>query len=143
MKKFTNIDSSHMTGKKILIADDSAYMRSVIKLALEKEDFEVVGESGDGETTINLALALNPDLIILENILPDMIGVDIIRVLQVKNICSKVIVMSAIGHQSVKRKGRASDETVYLNKPFTSECLVKTIFSMLTTNKAATYSLQA
>ena len=114
-------------GRKILIVDDSAYMRSVIKTALVKEGYEVVGEAGDGETAIDLALDLNPDLITLDNILPDMMGLEILKVLHDENLQSKVIMVSAVGQQTMVNKGIELGASAYLVKPFTSESLIETV----------------
>ncbi|XOV91672.1 MAG: response regulator [Bacteroidota bacterium] len=114
-------------GKKILIVDDSAYMRSVIKSALVKEGFEVVGEAGDGETAIDLALDLNPDLITLDNILPDMMGLEILKVLHDEQLSSKIVMVSAVGQQTMVNKGIELGASAYLVKPFTSESLVETV----------------
>ena len=114
-------------GKKVLIVDDSAYMRSVIKSALVKEGYEVVGEAEDGETAIDLALGLNPDLITLDNILPDMIGLEIIKVLHEEQLSSKVIMVSAVGQQTMLNKGIELGAAAYLLKPFTSESLIETV----------------
>lgn len=113
--------------KKVLIVDDSAYMRSVIKSALVKEGYEVVGEAEDGETAIDLALDLNPDLITLDNILPDMIGLEIIKVLHEEQLSSKVIMVSAVGQQTLLNKGIELGAAAYLLKPFTSESLIDTV----------------
>ncbi len=117
--------------KKVLIVDDSAYMRSVIKSALVKEGYEVVGEAEDGETAIELALDLNPDLITLDNILPDMIGLEIIKVLQEERLSSKVIMVSAVGQQTMLNKGIELGAAAYLLKPFTSESLIETVNNTL------------
>ncbi len=114
-------------GRKILIVDDSAYMRSVIKTALIKEGYEIVGEAGDGETAIDLALELSPDLITLDNILPDMMGLEILKVLQEEKVTSKVIMVSAVGQQTMVNKGIELGASDYLVKPFTSESLIEVV----------------
>tara|TARA_Y100001972_G_C7664569_1_gene335686 strand:+ start:1061 stop:1480 length:420 start_codon:yes stop_codon:yes gene_type:complete len=119
--------NNKVMGKKVLIVDDSAYMRSVIKSALVKEGYEVVGEAEDGETAIDLALGLNPDLITLDNILPDMIGLEIIKVLHEEQLSSKVIMVSAVGQQTMLNKGIELGAAAYLLKPFTSESLIETV----------------
>jgi len=119
--------NNKVMGKKVLIVDDSAYMRSVIKSALVKEGYEVVGEAEDGETAIDLALNLNPDLITLDNILPDMIGLEIIKVLHEEQLSSKVIMVSAVGQQTMLNKGIELGAAAYLLKPFTSESLIETV----------------
>ncbi len=114
-------------GKKVLIVDDSAYMRSVIKTALVKEGYEIVGEAGDGETAIDLAIELSPDLITLDNILPDMMGLEILKVLQEEKVTSKVIMVSAVGQQTMVNKGIELGALDYLVKPFTSESLLEVV----------------
>ena len=68
--------------KEILIVDDSTYIRSHIRGALTNAGYKVVGEAINGESAIDLALELEPDLITLDNILPDMTGIDILRFLK-------------------------------------------------------------
>lgn len=114
-------------GRKVLIVDDSAYMRSVIKAALVKEGYEIVGEAGDGETAIDLALELAPDLITLDNILPDMMGLEILKVLKEEKVSAKVIMVSAVGQQTMVNKGIELGASDYLVKPFTSESLIEAV----------------
>ncbi len=113
--------------KKVLIVDDSIYMRSLIKSALEEAGLEVVGEAKDGETAIDLALDTQPDLITLDNILPDMMGFEILKVLRDQGLESKVIMISAVGQQTVVNKGKELGASEYIVKPFTSEALIEVV----------------
>lgn len=113
-------------GKRVLIVDDSVYMRSLIKKTLVKAGYEVVGEAGDGETAIGLALASTPDLITLDNILPDMYGTDILKLLVNKEVKAKIIMISAVGQHAVIGEGLNLGASYYIVKPFTSETLIKT-----------------
>lgn len=113
--------------KTILIVDDSLYMRTLIKDAVQEAGYQVVGEASNGEAAIDLALELEPDIITLDNILPDMIGLDILKVYQEEEIESQVIMISAVGQQSVIDEGLQLGATDYIVKPFTSEQLVAAI----------------
>lgn len=113
--------------KKVLIVDDSMYMRTLIKDTLKAEGFEIVGEAPNGETAIDLAMELAPDLITLDNILPDMIGTDILKVFKDQGISSKVIMVSAVGQQSVINEGIDLGASEYIVKPFTSEDLLAVV----------------
>ncbi len=113
--------------KKVLIVDDSIYMRSLIKNSLEEAGFEIVGEAPNGETAIDLALELQPDLITLDNILPDMMGFEILKVIKEEGLDSKVVMVSAVGQQTVVNKGRELGAEEYIVKPFTSEDLVEVV----------------
>jgi two-component system chemotaxis response regulator CheY len=114
-------------GKTVLIVDDSVYMRSLIKTSLTEDGFEVVGEAQDGETAIDLAIELRPDLITLDNILPDMMGLEILKVLKDEGVTSKIVMVSAVGQQTVVNKGKELGAADYIVKPFTSESLLEVI----------------
>lgn len=114
--------------KRILIVDDSLYMRTMINDALQGAGYEVVGQAANGEAAIDMAMSLQPDLITLDNILPDMIGTDILKVLkQDEKIASKVIMISAVGQESVIQEGMSLGASDYIVKPFTSESLVESV----------------
>ena len=113
--------------KKVLIVDDSIYMRSLIRSALEEAGLEVVGEAKDGETAIDMALEVRPDLITLDNILPDMMGFEILKVLKDQGLEAKVIMISAVGQQTVVNKGKELGASDYIVKPFTSEGLLEVV----------------
>jgi two-component system chemotaxis response regulator CheY len=85
-------------GKKILIVDDSIYMRSLIRSALEEAGYEIIGEAKDGETAIDLAMETSPDLITLDNILPDMMGFEVLRQssIKVRNWVQLIILLSLL-----------------------------------------------
>lgn len=113
--------------KTVLIVDDSIYMRSLIKSALEGAGYEVIGEAPNGETAIDLALETQPDLITLDNILPDMMGFEILKVLKEEAVGAKVIMVSAVGQQTVVNKGISLGASEYIVKPFTEEDLLKVV----------------
>jgi two-component system, chemotaxis family, chemotaxis protein CheY len=112
---------------KILVVDDSLYMRTVIKDALSGAGYEIVGQAANGEQAIDMALELQPDVITLDNILPDMLGIDVLKVLKDEDVKSKVIMISAVGQQSVVDEGMRLGATDYIVKPFTSEQLVDAV----------------
>lgn len=111
--------------KSILIVDDSLYMRSVIKDAVQLAGYKVVGEASNGEEAIDLAFELQPDIITLDNILPDMVGLDILKVYSTEGLRSNVIMISAVGQDSVIQQGLSLGAKSYIVKPFTSEQLVQ------------------
>jgi len=110
--------------KSVLIVDDSYYMRALIKDTLEVAGYRVIAEASNGEEAIDLAFDLLPDIITLDNILPDMIGTDILKVYIEKGLQSQVIMISAGGQKSVVREGLQIGAKAYLVKPFTPEQLL-------------------
>ena len=113
--------------KKILIVDDSLYMRTLIKDALTGVGYEVVGMAANGESAIDMAFELQPDIITLDNILPDMLGVDVLKALKEEALPAKIVMVSAVGQQSVVDEGIRLGASSYLFKPFTTEQLLEVI----------------
>lgn len=113
--------------KKILIVDDSLYMRTFINDTLSKEKYEIVGQAHNGETGIDLAFNLKPDLITLDNILPDMLGMDILKTIRAEKLPIKIIMISAVGQLSVVEEAMQAGADAYITKPFTSEKLLEVV----------------
>lgn len=114
--------------KNVLIVDDSLYMRMVIKEILEDAGF--VGLAVNGEEAIELAFELQPDYITLDNILPDMIGTDILKVYKQEGIESKVVMISAVAQQATIDEGMSLGAHSYVVKPFSKNDLVATMESI-------------
>ncbi len=110
---------------KVLIVDDSTYIRNTIRNTLEENGFEVIGEAKDGETAIDLALDLNPDIITLDNILPDMTGMDVLKILRKNAHHSYVVMISAIGQESSKENAGELGANHYMIKPIDHPYLVE------------------
>lgn len=113
--------------KKVLIVDDSLYMRTIIKDALSEAGYEIIGQAANGESAIDMALELQPDIITLDNILPDMLGLDILKTLKEEGLDSKILMISAVGQQSVIEEGLKLGAASYIVKPFSSEQLLEAI----------------
>ncbi|MEO1052551.1 MAG: response regulator [Bacteroidota bacterium] len=113
--------------KNVLVVDDSLYMRTLIKDALSEGGYNVVGEAANGEEAIDLAFELMPDIITLDNILPDMIGTDILKVFSEEGLKSKVIMISAVGQDSVISEGLSLGAFDYIVKPFTADKLIEAL----------------
>ena len=115
---------------KVLIVDDSTYIRNTIRTTLEENGFEVVGEAKDGETAIDLALELDPDIITLDNILPDMTGMDVLKILRKNKQGSYVVMISAIGQESSKENADELGVNHYMIKPVDHKYLVDLLKSV-------------
>jgi len=114
--------------KRILIIDDSMFVRTIISEAIVASGCEVVGQAGTGKEGIALALELKPDLITLDNILPDMIGLDILKTLKSEEkLASKIIMISAVGQESVTQQGLALGAEDYIRKPFDIDQMLASI----------------
>lgn len=107
--------------KSALVIDDSAYVRKVIGLALRKAGYETIVFAETGEEAIDRAININPDFITLDNVLPDMLGLDILRIIKEEELKADVLIISAIGQQSAVQDGLSLGAFKYIVKPFTME----------------------
>ena len=111
----------------VLIVDDSIYSRSTIRNVLSGAGYTIIGEANQGETAIDMASQLMPDLITLDNVMPDMMGFDVLKALKASNVRSKIIFVSAVGQQTVINKALQMGAVDYLAKPFTDEKLLEVV----------------
>ena len=85
--------------KKVLITDDTAFMRMTLKNVIEKNGFEVVGEAGDGEEAIAKYKELRPDLVTMDITMPKMDGITALKEIMKVDPNAKIIVCSAMGQK--------------------------------------------
>jgi two-component system chemotaxis response regulator CheB len=80
---------------RILVADDSTFMRRLLTQALRDAGFEVVGEAGDGDEALKLYRELRPDAMTLDLAMPGMDGIGVLRALRGERSSLPVVVVSA------------------------------------------------
>lgn len=120
---------------KILIVDDSMFMRSILKNILEKEKYQIIGEANNGNECIEKYKELKPDLITIDMIMPEMNGIDTVRKLMQINSKIKVIMVSAMGQQVLIEEALKAGAKNFIIKPFQPEKVIETIKQVLQDNE--------
>lgn len=116
---------------RVLIVDDSMYMRTVLKNILTEAGHEVVGEAAKGEEGFALAEELNPDLVTLDNIMPDINGMEVLKRMKEQGIEAKVVMISAVGQDAMIEEARALGADDYITKPFSPDKVMDVINAVL------------
>ncbi len=114
----------------VLIADDNKDFCDIISEYLQKQgDLEVVGVANDGLQTIDMILQLNPDVVILDIIMPHLDGLGVLEKLNQKKLDSypKIIILSAVGQDKITQRAILMGADYYIVKPFDLELLVKRV----------------
>ena len=122
-----------MTDKKtILIVDDEDDLRSMLKFRLEAVNYEV-SEAIDGQEGLNKARTENPDLIVLDLMLPRMDGYKVCRMLKFdeKHKHIPIIMFTARATDKDKKVGEEMGAEAYITKPFEPKMLVDKIKELL------------
>lgn len=114
---------------KVLIADDAAFMRMMLKDILTKNGHEVVGEAGNGIEMLQKYEETQPDIVTLDITMPEMDGLTAIKELRKKHPEANVVMCSAMGQQSMVIDAIQSGARDFIVKPFQAdrviECLSK------------------
>jgi two-component system, chemotaxis family, chemotaxis protein CheY len=120
--------------KKVLIVDDSGYMRQVIRRHLESKGFEVSGEASDGSEVVALAENLKPDLITMDLSMKTLGGIEATKLVKKAVPDTKVIVVSALGESRFIKEAVAAGAHDFIIKPFTEDRLISSVRSALKMN---------
>ena len=117
--------------KRILIVDDSFYMRTMLKNMLTDAGYDVVGEAPNGQAALELAKSTNPDLITLDVILPDNTGLDVLKGIKQDQPDMKVIIVSAVGQEVIVNEAMEYGALSYIVKPFSEEKVLEVVSQVL------------
>ena len=111
---------------RIVIAEDEAIIRLDLRETLEEEGYEVVADTGRGDTAIELVRQHLPDVAIFDIKMPGLHGLDAARVVSAEKLCP-VVMLTAFSQREVIEQARDAGALAYLVKPFQKTDLVPAI----------------
>ncbi len=112
---------------RILIVDDAAFMRMMIRDILTKNGYEVVGEAQDGGQAIEKYKELKPDLITMDITMPEMDGISALKEIKKLDGNAKVIMCSAMGQQAMVIDAIQAGAKDFIVKPFQADRVIEAI----------------
>ncbi|SHI58529.1 two-component system, chemotaxis family, response regulator CheY [Clostridium amylolyticum] len=112
---------------KVLIVDDAAFMRMMIKDILEKNGFEVVGEASNGIKAVELYKKERPDVVTMDITMPDMDGIEAVKQIKAFDPSSRIIMCSAMGQQSMVMDAIRAGAKDFIVKPFQADRVLEAI----------------
>jgi len=113
--------------KRILIVDDAAFMRMMIKDILSKNGFEVVGEAADGLQAVEKYAELKPDLVTMDITMPEMDGIAALKEIKSKHPDATIIMCSAMGQQAMVIDAIQAGAKDFIVKPFQADRVIEAI----------------
>ena len=141
-----SLESELNPKNRILLVEDEELIREMIKIALEEEGYEVQTTS-NGRTALNLLQnsnsECNPDLIILDLMLPEINGLDICRLLRYQGNIIPILVISAKGSETDRVLGLEVGADDYLTKPFSMRELIARCRALLRRHRYSEQSTQS
>ena len=113
--------------KNILICDDAAFMRMMIKDILTKNGYNVAGEAENGLKAIEKYKEVNPDLVLMDITMPEMDGIQALKEIKKLDGSATVIMCSAMGQQAMVVEAIQSGAKDFIVKPFQAERVIEAV----------------
>lgn len=113
--------------KKIMVVDDAAFMRMMLKDTLKKNGYENIIEASDGEIAVQTFKQEKPDLVIMDITMPNKNGLDALKEIKSIDPNANVVMCSAMGQESMVVDAIKSGAKDFIVKPFKGDRVLKTV----------------
>lgn len=113
--------------KRVLICDDAAFMRVMIKDILTKNGYEVVGEAENGLVAVDKYAETKPDLVMMDITMPELDGIQALKKIKEADAGATVIMCSAMGQQAMVIESIQSGAKDFIVKPFQADRVLEAV----------------
>ena len=113
--------------KNILVCDDAAFMRMMIKDILSKNGYNVAGEAENGMKAVEKYKEVNPDLVLMDITMPEMDGIQALKEIKKNDPSALVIMCSAMGQQAMVIESIQAGAKDFIVKPFQAERVLEAV----------------
>ena len=115
---------------RLLLVDDHRLLRQGLRRAVEEAGFEVVGEAGDGEEAVRLAVELAPDLVLMDVTMPVLDGIEATRRLRQSAPDARVVMLTMHGEEETVARALRAGAVAYLLKDCSSDQVAETLHAV-------------
>jgi two-component system chemotaxis response regulator CheY len=113
--------------KSILICDDAAFMRMMIKDILTKNGYNIAGEAENGLKAVDKYQETKPDLVMMDITMPEMDGIQALKKIKAADPSANVIMCSAMGQQAMVIESIQSGAKDFIVKPFQADRVLEAV----------------
>ena len=117
--------------KKVLVVDDTKFMRDILKNILKKKDLEIAGEASNGREAVEKFKELKPDLVTMDIIMPEMDGIEAVKKIMEINPSARVLMCSAMGQQALVVEAVQAGAKDFVVKPFQASRVLEAVQRLL------------
>lgn len=123
----SGLNTSNSTeNRRAIVAEDEALIRLDIVETLKENGFEIVGEAGDGEEAVNLAIEHEPDLIVMDIKMPRLDGISAAEKIMKEAPCA-IVMLTAFSDKELIERAKDAGTMAYLVKPFAAKDLLPAV----------------
>lgn len=116
---------------KILLVDDAAFMRMMIKDALQKNGYTDLYEAADGVEAVSKFNEVKPDLVIMDITMPNMDGLSALKAIKTIDAGANIVMCSAMGQEAMVIEAIKLGAKDFIVKPFKPDRILKTVTTVL------------
>ena len=130
-----------MTPPRLLLVDDHKLLRQGLRRAVEEAGFDVVGEAGDGEEAVRLAVELQPDLVLMDVTMPVLDGIEATRRMRLSAPEAKVVILTMHGEEETIAQALKAGAMAYLLKDCSTDQVADTLHAVASGDTALSAEL--
>ncbi|MBD3879055.1 MAG: response regulator [Selenomonadaceae bacterium] len=112
---------------RVLVVDDAAFMRMMVKDILSKNGYEVVGEAENGLKAVEKFTELRPDLVTMDITMPEMDGISAVKAIKKIDPKAKIVMCSAMGQQAMVIEAIQAGARDFIVKPFQQDRVLEAV----------------
>ncbi len=116
---------------KIMLVDDAAFMRMMVKNALTKSGYDNFVEAQDGAEAVKKYAEEKPDMVIMDITMPNMDGLQALKKIRESDPNAKIVMCTAMGQEGMVVDATKSGAKDFIVKPFNAERIVQTVNTIL------------
>ena len=113
--------------RNVLVCDDAAFMRMMIKDILTKNGYNIAGEAENGVKAIEKYSELKPDLVLMDITMPEMDGIQALKKIKEADAKATVIMCSAMGQQAMVIESIQAGARDFIVKPFQADRVLEAV----------------
>ena len=117
---------------KVLVVDDAAFMRMMLKDILGKNGFEIVGEAENGKVAVDKFRELKPDLVTMDITMPELDGISAVKMIKQVDKNARIVMCSAMGQQAMVIDAIQAGARDFIVKPFQPDRVIEAVQKALT-----------
>lgn len=120
-----------MAAPRVLIVDDSGYMRQIIRKYLEPKGYIIAGEAQDGWEAIQMFEKIRPDLVTMDISMKKLGGIEATKKIKQIDPSAKIVMVSALGEARFIKEAIKAGAADFIIKPFVEERLISSISNLI------------